>query len=243
MTPEERKIYNDAQEQSLQFASEEPETSGIRPPPKIEVSEQTLDGEIFGFDFAGQPFSTAEPGASTPPAGFACPSNLPDTMIVEFSGINVDCGCFDLSPKYAYQAITATDIAVNGVPITITHSGFPPWFGTDAVSYHLDLWFNDVPEELCDGDPDTSGDHNPIAYLWCSSDGSGIHVFYLDGEALFYGTVTELGVPANNELECSDILFIPPDQTTISDFFGTSYPSDARPVIGNGGTVIITAAP
>lgn len=134
MTPEEIKARNDADEQVQQsINSEEPETSGIRPPPQIESSEQVLEGAIFGFEFAGQPTATAEPGASTPPppegdTGACCVEGDCSMLSEEdciaangaYRGDGSDC---DPNPCCCYFVVSGTGVGeIDDVPFSCTLS-------------------------------------------------------------------------------------------------------------------------
>jgi hypothetical protein len=73
MTPEERKILEDAENQAFE-TSQALNTSfsgGIRPEPQVESTESVLDGQSFGLDFGGdstgQAVTDATPGSFIPP--------------------------------------------------------------------------------------------------------------------------------------------------------------------------------
>src|SRR6266700_1814705 len=91
MTPYERQVLNDAEEQVFQIASDQAESqgsSGIRPPPSVEGTESTLDGQLFGLDFGADPQATAAPSAGAPP-----PVGCASTITVEFHNVVFDCSC------------------------------------------------------------------------------------------------------------------------------------------------------
>ncbi len=90
MNPYERAALNDAEEAVWQIAgdqAEQEQTSGIRPPPQIEETESTLDGQLFGLDFGGQPLPEVFP-SSTSGGG-------PRTITITFVDIT-------LCPDYLY---------------------------------------------------------------------------------------------------------------------------------------------
>ncbi len=66
---------NEFVRQSANLQSEVPETSGIRPHPLVESTEQTLDTSRFGFGFGPKPLSIVEPeSGSQPPSVTCCPT-------------------------------------------------------------------------------------------------------------------------------------------------------------------------
>ncbi len=63
---------NEFVRQSANIQSEIPETSGIRPHPLVESTEQTLDTTRFGFGFGAQPEAAVEPGGGPSRLTGAC---------------------------------------------------------------------------------------------------------------------------------------------------------------------------
>lgn len=82
---------NEFVRQSSNLAADVPQTTGIRPHPVIEETEQTLDTSRFGFEFGPIPESESEPGSGGGPPTCACPLDT-DTLSVVFDGI-VNHGC------------------------------------------------------------------------------------------------------------------------------------------------------
>lgn len=108
MTPEERKILEEAENQAFETSQAlyDTPTTGIRPPPEIEETETTLEGQLFGLDFGGEPRATAEPGASAPPP--PTPDVCPDTSLdvtVTISGYT-SCGCVEVGGSSAIIDMT-----------------------------------------------------------------------------------------------------------------------------------------
>ncbi len=72
ITRGEQNVIDDANEfvrQSANLQSEIPETSGIRPHPLVESTEQTLDTTRFGFGFGPKPLADVTPESGGPPSG------------------------------------------------------------------------------------------------------------------------------------------------------------------------------
>lgn len=69
MTEGEKLLIDDLNEFVRQSADqlEEQQSTGIRPPPKIETTEQTLDTTRFGMEFSPEPLSEAAPGGGGEP--------------------------------------------------------------------------------------------------------------------------------------------------------------------------------
>lgn len=91
MTPEERKVLEDAEQQAFDTAQAfyDVPTSGIRPPPLIEETETTLDPQLFGFEFGQQPEAEVEPESTSQGGGCA------DSITLRFDGLSFPCCVFD----------------------------------------------------------------------------------------------------------------------------------------------------
>lgn len=75
MSPGEQHLLDDLNEfvrQTSDLLEDEPKTSGIRPPPQIEVTETTLDTTRFGFEFGPKPEAQVEPSPGGPLMGACC---------------------------------------------------------------------------------------------------------------------------------------------------------------------------
>ncbi len=81
---------NEFVRQSANLQSEVPETSGIRPHPLVESTEQTLDTTRFGFGFGPKPSSdvTPESGGPPTPMGACCDSGEGCTIRTEHQCIH-----------------------------------------------------------------------------------------------------------------------------------------------------------
>lgn len=77
MTPEERRVLEEAQEQAFETSKElySPETSGIRPPPVIQETITTIEGKLFGLEFPEAPTSISTPEIP-PPDECTCPREV-----------------------------------------------------------------------------------------------------------------------------------------------------------------------
>lgn len=121
----------DAQEFSELLDSDQNDTSGIPPPPQIDVSEVLLEANIFDFELAIDPTAESFPGGEGG-LGACCDDETNCTVTTEadcdgnFQGVGTDCEpnpCNDC-PNPDSVCVTFADIVVceecqRGVPISI----------------------------------------------------------------------------------------------------------------------------
>ncbi len=152
----EQNVIDDANEfvrQSANLQSEVPETSGIRPHPLIEATEQTLDTTRFGFGFGPKPLATIEPESGTPTTETgACCNEGACSQTTEagcpgiFLGVGVPC---DPNP-----CVCPCD---PDTPNFIMEKDFVEWFDPDTQPAWPNTWdANDAYSDDIQGgdDPD-----------------------------------------------------------------------------------------
>lgn len=121
MTPQERAILQEAEDQAFETSQQlyNPLSSGIRPPPSIEETESSLEGQLFGLEFGAEPHAQSFPGAGVPlPPPPTCPS-------AGVATIDITIASLSLCSPYS-------DIDMNGI-FTLTNFESGGWSGNGGT--------------------------------------------------------------------------------------------------------------
>lgn len=244
MTPEERKVLEDAEQQAFDTASAfyDVPTSGIRPPPLIEETETTLEPQLFGFEFGQQPEAEAEPESSSTGGGISCSDT---TLFIRFSGIVFDCGCTTFDDTNTNSFIVTDEGNVNSFVVE-THLDFystphcgdcagkfwEPLFDTAHLPHYvIDFWNFDTG---CPPPPDgITNEYLGVALLLLS--GTWYLVAWNSG-LVFYGSAANLSSPITNTLSCDTTFHdLSSDPALNCIFSGSPYFN----YIAHGGTATV----
>lgn len=150
MTPDERKILEEAEQQAFDTAQAfyDVPTSGIRPPPAIDETETVLDPQLFGFDFGQQPTTEVLPTTSSE-GGDCCPRDVTEINLLQFAfsasytGGSDPPGCdpyYDPSCIFCGGDSCSNSVALTRIPYLDSYSApnqFKLWLDADC-QIHFD---------------------------------------------------------------------------------------------------------
>lgn len=239
MTPDERKILEEAEQQAFDTSQAfyDVPTSGIRTPPSIDETETTLDPQLFGFDFGQQPETEVAPESTSEGGEPVCSPCLQIT----FHDVLFDCGCL---PRSGIVWSNFTDVGLfNDSPVTVySDPGIIP--GCEDCLYFWQAGSTQLFNQTY-SDPGCSSliTEDTVEFagnisMW--RDLTGLwhlrHMYIASDPLFFYGTSPSLSSAFNNLVSCSS-------SDTWPNFDCTgSFPSA---VAGHGGyaTVEIVACP
>ncbi len=213
ITRGEQNVIDDANEfvrQSANLQSEVPETSGIRPHPLIESTEQTLDTSRFGFGFGPKPLATVEPerggGGGEPPP---CPTITLSCDQIHAFATNCAIGIFNpfFNPDDSnyYETIIS-----NCCTSSVTFSGLTT---SDALYLHL----ANVCTACGEGCTGTVTCTTDVLFDVCDTDGPNC------SGSITCGGTTITDCAANGGCDTGTI-----NTTTVSSRY---YPSDTDPCV------------
>lgn len=154
MTEGEKLLIDDLNEFVRQSSDqlEEQQSTGIRPPPKIETTEQTLDTTRFGMEFSPEPLAEAAPGGGgEPPPEENCITHLSLEVCQQYGGQNCYIDIFetievDIEVECPLDLGTSgCKVVSNNFPLTsqvyVEHGG-----GCAAMEDISDAYFNFYPD-------------------------------------------------------------------------------------------------
>ncbi len=198
MTQGERNVLDDANEfvrQSANIQSEVPETSGIRPHPLVESTEQTLDTSRFGFGFGPKPLATVEPTS-----GSSGTSPCPTTSQVQivFSGV-LNCGC--TTNESSSSRVSEDPLPVNGT-LLLDQTFSDTWDNSLQPPTTVTL-LEYISTTDCSGDPSSSTEFSLEITLTCDGSGWDLQVNFSGRSFWLFrssgSAPIPLGIPKSNE--------------------------------------------